>query len=532
MLRDLFFTLNLGSSLLSGLMATASALQFLAPNTQSSRRPLQVNRQAATGLAEIMGTNLGPKGRMKMLVGGAGQIKLTKDGQVLVSEMAIQHPTAMMIARAATAQDDITGDGTTSVTVLIAEILKLAEGNTTVHPRVIVDGLLIGKKAALEHLQTLTIPTAPTDRATLQAVALTALTTKVPAALAGPLSGYLVDALEIIGRAPGATPKTLDLHMVEIMHMKHKLGSETQLIKGIVMDHGGRHRGMPQKLTDCFVLTCNVSFEYEKSELAGTLVYDNAQRKAQMAKSERKWVEDRVAKIIELKRKVCGPGPQTAEDGTSNGRPGFLLITQKGIDLPSLEAFAAEGILALRRAKRRNMERLALACGGNSLFDLEGMTESDLGKADKVWSHQLGEEVYTFVEGTAAAPASCTLLIKGAYDHTIAQIKDAVRDGLRATYNVFKDDCVVPGAGAVEVSLHRHLLQEAMKVEGKAKIGVRLLGDALLELPKLLARNAGLDADDAVMGVMDSQLKGLSVFVVVPDSVVVVPYWLAYGCVR
>lgn len=57
----------------------------------------------------VLKTNLGPRGTLKMLVGGAGQIKITKDGNVLLHEMQIQHPTAMMIARAATAMDDEVG---------------------------------------------------------------------------------------------------------------------------------------------------------------------------------------------------------------------------------------------------------------------------------------------------------------------------------------------------------------------------------------------------------------------------------------
>lgn len=68
---------------------------------QDARR---VNVAAAMGLQAVLKTNLGPKGTLKMLVGGAGQLKLTKDGQVLLKEMQIQHPTALMIARTATAQ--------------------------------------------------------------------------------------------------------------------------------------------------------------------------------------------------------------------------------------------------------------------------------------------------------------------------------------------------------------------------------------------------------------------------------------------
>lgn len=100
-----------------------------------------MNINAAKGLHDVMKTNLGPRGTIKMLVDGSGAIKLTKDGNVLLREMQIQNPTAVMIARTAVAQDDVTGDGTTSMVLMIGELMKaaeryLAEGT---HPRVIVD---------------------------------------------------------------------------------------------------------------------------------------------------------------------------------------------------------------------------------------------------------------------------------------------------------------------------------------------------------------------------------------------------------
>ena len=121
-----------------------SNLQFLNPKAESVKKvqALAMNINAAMGLQEVMKSNLGPKGTLKMLVGGAGQIKLTKDGNVLLHEMQIQHPTAGMIARSATAQDDIVGDGTTSNVLLIGELMKQAQRlvQEQVHPRIVTEG--------------------------------------------------------------------------------------------------------------------------------------------------------------------------------------------------------------------------------------------------------------------------------------------------------------------------------------------------------------------------------------------------------
>ena len=131
-----------------------SAAQLLNPKAESRRRSeaLKVNISAGEGLQDVLKSNLGPSGTIKMLVDGAGAIKLTKDGNVLLREMQIQNPTAVMIARAATAQDDITGDGTTSVVLMVGELLKQADRYITegLHPRIIVDGYEIAKDETLK----------------------------------------------------------------------------------------------------------------------------------------------------------------------------------------------------------------------------------------------------------------------------------------------------------------------------------------------------------------------------------------------
>lgn len=164
-----------------------------------------------------------------------------------------------------------------------------------------------------------------------------------------------------------------------------------------------------------------------------------------------------------------------------------MIINQKGIDPPSLELLARDGIVGIRRAKKRNGERIPLACGGRQLNSVDDLTEADLGFAEKVYEQVLGEDKYTFVEGVEN-PFSCTILIKGPNDYSIAQTKEAIRDGLRAIKNTMEDKCVVPGAGAFEIAAAEQLQQFARtSVSGKVKLGVYCFADALLVVPRTLA---------------------------------------------
>lgn len=215
--------------------------------------------------------------------------------------------------------------------------------------------------------------------------------------------------------------------------------------------------------------------------------YKSAEEREKLVKAERKFIEDRIKKIIELKRKVCGDSDK-----------GFVVINQKGIDPFSLDALSKEGIVALRRAKRRNMERLTLACGGVALNSFDDLSPDCLGHAGLVYEYTLGEEKFTFIE-KCNNPRSVTLLIKGPNKHTLTQIKDAVRDGLRAVKNAIDDGCVVPGAGAVEVAMAEALMKYKPSVKGRAQLGVQAFADALLIIPKVLAQNSGFDLQETLV---------------------------------
>ncbi|CEP61444.1 chaperonin-containing T-complex subunit CCT6 LALA0_S03e03004g [Lachancea lanzarotensis] len=470
------------------------SLQLLNPKAESLRRDaaLKVNVTSAEGLQSVLETNLGPKGTLKMLVDSAGNIKLTKDGKVLLTEMQIQSPTAVMIARAAAAQDEITGDGTTTVVCLVGELLKQAHRfiQEGVHPRMITDGFEIARRETMEFLNGFKIDKTvdeEMDREFLLQVARSSLSTKVTPELTEVLTPIVTDAVLSVRNADD---RSLDLHMVEIMQMQHLSARDTTFIKGLVLDHGARHPDMPTRVENAHILILNVSLEYEKTEVNSGFYYSSAEQRDKLVASERKFVDEKLKKIIDIKNEVCGLDSNT----------GFVIINQKGIDPLSLDVLAKHNILALRRAKRRNMERLQLVTGGEAQNSVDDLSPSVLGFSGLVYEQTIGEEKFTYVTENRD-PKSCTILIKGATYHALNQTKDAVRDGLRAVANVLKDKSVVPGAGAFYLAASNHLRNaNAAKLgaKGKAKSGVQAFAEALLIVPKTLVKNSGFDALDVL----------------------------------
>ena len=412
---------------------------------------------------------------------------------VLMKEIQFTNATAAMIARSATALDEICGDGTTTNVVLIGELLKhasryISEG---LHPRLVVEGFSLAKDESLKFLDSFKTTIGDVDlqrRDFLLDVARTSLRTKLPTGLADQLTCAVVDGLLAIKQED----KRIDLFMVEIMKMQHYSALDTRLVKGLVLDHGARHAGMPKDVKNAYILNLNVSLEYEKTEINSGFFYSTTEQREKLVQSERKFIDARVEKIVSLKKQLC--------DGTDKG---FVIINQKGIDPISLEMLASNGILALRRAKRRNAERLQLICGGTAQNSVEDLTEEVLGFAGHVYEETVGDEKYTFVE-RVTNPKSVTILIKGPSAHIIAQIQDAIRDGLRAVNNVLEDKAVVAGAGAFQVALAHHLQSFKGTVAGKAKYGIQAFIDALLVIPKVLIQNAGFDQQDCLVLLQDA----------------------------
>jgi len=154
------------------------------------------------------------------------------------------------------------------------------------------------------------------------------------------------------------------------------------------------------------------------------------------------------------------------------------------------------------------LRRLQLICGGLAQNSVEELTPDVLGWAGLVYEHTLGEEKFTFVD-EVKNPKSVTLLIKGPNPHTIQQIQDALRDGLRAVKNALEDEALIPGAGAFEVTCAAHLVDSAKKAaKGRVKMGVQAFADALLVIPKTLAANGGFDVQDAVVALQDECADG------------------------
>jgi len=463
-------------------MAYGIPVLVLKEGTQrtTGRDALRANILAARVLAESLKTSLGPRGLDKMLVDSFGDVTITNDGATIVKEMEVQHPAAKLLVEVAKAQDAEVGDGTTTAVVLAGLLLEKAESllDQEIHPTIIIEGFKEALAKSLEYLDEIGVKVEPTDKETLRKLASTALASKYVGA--GTVREKLVDliidaALTVAEPRPDGT-YNLDLNNVKIEKKKGESLLDSQLIRGIVLDKEVVHPTMPKRVEGAKIALLDMPLEVEKPEITAKINITSPEQIKAFLEEETKILRDMVEKIANVGANV--------------------VICQKGIDDVAQYFLAKKGILAVRRVKRSDMEKLERATGGRIISSIRDLTPEDLGQAELVEERKVGTDKMVFVEG-CKNPKAVTILLRGANDMELDEAERSIHDALSVIRNVMREPKIVGGGGAPEVELALWLREYARSRGGKEALAINAYADALEEIALILAESAGLDPLDA-----------------------------------
>ncbi|MFP3282898.1 MAG: thermosome subunit beta, partial [Nitrososphaeria archaeon] len=446
-------------------------------NETKGREALRNNIEVAKIIAELVRTSLGPRGMDKMLVDSLGDVTITNDGATILKELDVQHPTAKLLVEIAKATDAEVGDGTTTSVVLAGELISHAEDliEKGVHPTVVVDGYRKASKKAVEVLSGLAIKVNPTDREWLRKIALTAMASKVVSSISPRLADIAIDAvLQVAEKRDGGYK--VDIDSVKVEKKPGGAMTDTMFVKGIVIDKEVVHGGMPKKVEKAKIALINAPLEIEKPEFDTKInVTDPSQMKAFL---------DEEARILrEMVQKVKAAGAN-------------VVFCQKGIDDLAQHYLAKEGILAVRRVKMSDMEKLAKATGGRVVTTLDDLTPNDLGYAELVEERKIEEDKWVFVEG-CKDPKAVTILVRGGSQRIVDEAERSIHDALMVVKDVVENPAVVGGGGAPEAETAYQLRNWAQTLSGREQLAVQAFADAIERIPLTLAENAGMNPLDA-----------------------------------
>ena len=449
---------------------------------------LKANIMAAKIIAESVRSSLGPKGMDKMLVDGFGDVTITNDGATILDEMEVQHPAAKMMVEVAKTQDDEVGDGTTTSVVVSGELLKKAEEliDQGIHPTVIVDGYRQASVRALEVLDQIAIKIDPTDKAMLRRVAEVSLASKILAEDKEAMAELAVNAiLQVAEKTPDGYK--VDIDDVKVEKKPGESLTDTTLIKGIVLDKEIVHPGMPKRVEDAKIALVDAPLEVEKTEFDAKINIENPEQMKSFLDEEEKMLKDMTDKV--------------ANSGAN------VLLCEKGIDDVAQHYLAKKGILAVRRVKQSDMEKLVKATGGKVVSNVNDLRPEDLGFAKLVEERKVADDKMTFVEGSKN-PKAVTILVRGGSERLVDEAERAIHDALCVVRDVVLDPRVVGGGGAPEAEVARRLREHAQKLSGKEQLAVIAFGEALETLPTALAENAGMDPIDILVQLRVAHEKG------------------------
>jgi thermosome len=434
------------------------------------------NIAAAKIIAEIVKTTLGPKGMDKILVDSIGDVVVTNDGATILEKMDVEHPAAKMIIEVAKTQDKMVGDGTTTAVVLAGELLRKAEEllDQKIHASTIITGYRRALQVALKRLEEVARPVSLEDRETLRKIVKTSLGSKSLGFATDHIADLAIEAVLSVVREVNGKKKA-DKDDIQIVKKIGKSLLESQVVKGIIVDKEVVHPAMPKTVKQAKIALIDAPFEIEKTEFSAEIRIRSPELMKQFLDEEHRILQEMVDKVASVGANV--------------------VFCQKGIDDAAQFFLAKKGILAVRRVKRSDMEKLEKATGGRIVTNFEDLEPKDLGYAELVEERKIGEDRMVFVEG-CKDPKAVSVLIRAGLERQLDEAERALNDAIMNVINIVDDNRFVPGGGAVEVELAKAVREEASKYPGKEQLAMLAFAEALEIIPKTLAENAGLDPID------------------------------------
>jgi len=455
---------------------------------KTGKEAKRLNIMVARIIAESVRTTLGPKGMDKMLIDSLGDVTVSNDGATILDEMDVQHPIAKLLVEVAKAQDDEVGDGTTTAVVLAGELLKEAEALLlkNIHPTVIVSGYKEALEKANEVLRNMAIKVDLDDIETLKKVAATAMHGKMVTGVRDYFADIAVKAVKQIAEKRGEE-WVADIDYVQLIKRQGGSLFDTQLVYGIIIDKEVVHPGMPRRIENAKIALLNCPLEVEKTEIDAEIrISDPSQMMA--------FIEEEERLLKEMVEKIKATGAN-------------VVFVQKGIDDMAQHYLAKMGILAVRRVKKSDMEKLARATGAKIVTKVEDLTEKDLGFAKLVEERKIGDEKMVFVEG-CKDPRAVSILIRGGMEKVVDEAERSLTDALSVVADVVEEPYILPGGGAPEAEVAKALREYAPKAGGRRQLAIEAFAKAVESIPRALAENAGLDPIDIIAELRAAHDKG------------------------
>lgn len=436
-------------------------------------KPAQIQNEsamAAKTISSVIRTCLGPRAMQKMVLTKINSIELTNDGNAILRELDVAHPSARSLIELAKTQDDEVGDGTTSVVILAAEILGemtqiLDKG---VHPIKVCRALGEALKVCVGALDKMAICLDNNEESKLKVIS-SSVATKVCSVLKVPVD---VLALEAVKKIYARDGNKCDLK--SNMRVEKILGGnfmESEVVDGIIINKDIIHPQMRRRIENPRVIILESPLEYKKGESQTNYEFSDEHSFTRALEIEEEQVREMCGKIVALKPDV--------------------VVCEKGVSDLALSILFENNITGLRRLKKTDTSRLSKACGAVIANRPEDLNEKHVGTSCGLFEYvKYGEEYYCRF-GKCKEPKACSVVIRGPTKDVLNELERNFTDAVKVAKNIFISPKLCPGGGAAEMAMACELMKKVGKNEIDDEVFCRL-ASALTVIPSILLENSGV----------------------------------------
>lgn len=439
-------------------------------------------------ISNIVKTSFGPVGLDKMLVDETGEILVTNDGATILNKLEVEHPAARMLVDLSKLQDNEAGDGTTTVVILAAELLKRANNivQQKIHPTNIISGYKLAMREAIKYItQNLSIKTEVLGVDAIMNVARTSMASKIISTENELFSKIVVDALMSVKTAHENGEFHYPVKAISILKQHGKSSHDSTLVDGFALNCTRASQAMPTIIHNAKIALLDFDLRTTKMKLGVQIIVSDPRELDAIRRREVDITKERIQKLMAAGANV--------------------ILTTKGIDDVSLKYMVEAKVIGVRRVKKDDLKRIAKATGGQILISLasseqegeEVFEASSLGIAEQVSEERFADDECIIIKGGAKHTQS-SIILRGANSFMLDEMERSINDALQAVKRALESSSVVAGGGAVEAALSIYLENFAHTLGSREQQAIAEFAESLLVIPKQLTINATFDSIDLV----------------------------------
>ncbi|MEM3648234.1 MAG: thermosome subunit beta [Thermoproteota archaeon] len=439
---------------------------------RSKEEAYENNIVASLVIGEVVRTAYGPRGLNKLLVGTVGDVTVTKTGVTILSEASIEHPVGKILIDAAKALEKEVGDGTTSLILLTCDLVRNAYSlyKQGISPISIVRGYNKALTEALEKLEKDAKPVNLSDREALNRIAETAITFFSSLEERRRIAEIVLSTAERIVEKRDSGYYA-DIDWVSIVRKRGHEVLDSRLVNGVIVDKEVVHPNMSKTVKDARIALIDYALEVKKTEISTEIEVKTTEELRGFIREEEEMIRERVDRIVKSGANV--------------------VFCQKGIDELAQQYLYKNGITAVRRVKRSDMERLERATYGKIVSDPEDISEDKLGRADIVKEEVFENEKIVFVEG-CREPKAVSVLLRSVNEDLLKEYEREFKHALSAVLSLYKDPRCVVGGGAELLEIGRALRRSAENQSEEDRLIYEAFAESVESLVRTLATNVGM----------------------------------------